>query len=240
MLAFAENGDGAGGPDPSGDHLADLFGDGPLLAYDGWHICTELVPGNDPGGVVSSCPAQSTTGAPVQVVSKQTLWAVTNGHRAVARTGADATRLVAADAGRLAVVHGDAATVFTASGSTLRTFPIGGRPPPGLCRAACSCSPAAGSSRTYDVTTGALRKAVTVAATETLRDLQGSTAVLVRGRRVHALNVLTGASTTFLTPGSTPVDAQLEPAGIFYSYALPHAKAAVAFRPLSWVTSRLH
>jgi hypothetical protein len=240
MLAFAENGNGAGGPDDSGGHLADVFGDGSLIAYDGWHVCMELLPGSDPGAVVSACPTTSTTGSQVPEYSKETLWELVNGHRSVVRTGPSAVRLVAVDAGRLAVVHGDAATVYASSGAPIRSWSISGPPPArGALSGHLLALSVPGMLTVYDLATGAVRKTIAIPKAEVLRDLQGPTAVLVAGRRVHALNVLTGKGFAFTAPGAAPVDAQMESSGLFYSYTLPRNRGAVAFRPLAWVTSRL-
>jgi hypothetical protein len=239
-LAFAENGNGAGGPDDSGGHLADVYGDGTLIAYDGWHVCTELLPGSDPGAVVSACSATSTTGSEVPEYSKQTLWRLVNGHRGVVRTGTTAVRLVAVDAGRLAVVHGDAATVYTAGGAPIRSFSISGPPPThGALSGHLLALSAPGALAVYDLATGAVRRTIAIPRAEVLRDLQGTTAVLVAGRRVHAVDVLTGKGFAFTAPGAAPVDAQIESSGLFYSYELPRNRAAVAFRPLAWVATRL-
>ena len=63
-------------------------------------------------------------------------------------------------------------------------------------------------------------------------DVDDGVAVLLTQRAVMLLRLEDGRSRT-LTPGRGPVLAELEPAGLYYSYATPDGGGRLAFLPRS-------
>ena len=82
----------------------------------------------------------------------------------------------------------------------------------------------------YDVATGARVGSQPVPVGFRLRDVDGGVAVLVGGDAIALLRLADGASRT-LSPGRAPVLAELEPTGIYYSYATGDGGGRVAFLP---------
>ena len=72
-----------------------------------------------------------------------------------------------------------------------------------------------------------------------LEDLQSGIAVYVLGSDVHLLRLADGKSATVRAPGRTPVHAQLEPDGLYYSYSLAARSSRIAFLPFSSVVAKL-
>jgi dipeptidyl aminopeptidase/acylaminoacyl peptidase len=82
----------------------------------------------------------------------------------------------------------------------------------------------------YDVAIGARVGSHPVPAGFRLRDVDGGVAVLVSGEAITLLRLADGASRTF-SPGRAPVLAELEPDGLYYSYATADGDGRVAFLP---------
>ncbi len=82
----------------------------------------------------------------------------------------------------------------------------------------------------YDVATGARVQSHPVPAGSRLVDVDGGVAVLVGGEAITLLRLEDGHSRT-LTPGRAPVLAELEPAGLYYSYATADGGGRVALLP---------
>jgi Tol biopolymer transport system component len=133
--------------------------------------------------------------------------------------------------GLIAVRESDAVVVLDDHGSLIRVFPFaadeiraarldGGR----------LVVSRAGVVEVYDVATGAGLLQRPVPARFQLVDVDGGTAVLVRDNVAMLLRLQDGRSRT-LTPGRGPVFADLEPAGLFYSYRTPSGGGRVAFLP---------
>ena len=82
----------------------------------------------------------------------------------------------------------------------------------------------------YDVATGARVGSHPVPAGFRLRDVDGGVAVLVSGEAITLLRLADGTSRTFF-PGRRPVLAELEPTGLYYSYATGDGGGRVTFLP---------
>ena len=82
----------------------------------------------------------------------------------------------------------------------------------------------------YDVATGARVGSQPVPVGFRLRDVEGGVAVLVGGDAIALLRLADGAART-LSPGRAPVLAELEPTGLYYSYATGDGGGRVAFLP---------
>jgi hypothetical protein len=83
----------------------------------------------------------------------------------------------------------------------------------------------------YDVATGALLRSLPMPVGFRLVDVDSGVAVLLGGESITLLRLVDGASRTF-SPGRAPVLAELEPAGLFFSYAVADG-GRVGFLPRS-------
>jgi hypothetical protein len=85
----------------------------------------------------------------------------------------------------------------------------------------------------YDSTTGALLHEWPLQTDSTLADAQDGTAVLITSSTLELLRLGDGRETFVTPPGAGPFHAQLEPAGLFYSYAVSDSQqpGRVAFVP---------
>lgn len=230
MLAFATNGNGAGG-DPAGDYLGRIHADGTLAAFNTWRVCPGII-----GTIPPVCPPRT--------VAMQTLWRVTPNGKAAIRRGPDTTYVAAVDAGRIAVQHGNGSvTLFSAAGAPLTQIPV---PSGRFAGVALNGKQLAvirdGSLEIYSTATGALTKRIALLSTPapTLRDLDAGLAVYTAGRTVHVVKVATGRNRAWATP-TAAVDAQLEKSGLSYAYnrATGSARGRVVFVPRAQVAARL-
>ena len=76
--------------------------------------------------------------------------------------------------------------------------------------------------------------------TAPLTDLQDGIAVLVAGTSIHLLRLADGKDTVIQTPGTGSVLAQLEPAGLYYSYTTNDTKypGRIVYVPRSQLPTR--
>lgn len=252
-VAYVENGMGGDG-DVTGDWLDSLFGDGAIIGYNRWHVCERGASWNS---VVSACSAQTPAGQ--DDVQQQTLWTLTNGHRARILHGDGARDLGAVDAGRLVVAHDSVVDIYSAKGTLEQTIPdpwVSGASGYMVNNSAgVACCALSGNLLVlgswnkdgsenprldiYDVDTAKSLKRISIPRDAVLRDLQGSLAVLVENGHVYVIDVRTGRRLTITPPGSGDVDAQIEQPGLFYSYGLPHGRGAVAFLPMAQLERQL-
>ena len=240
-VAFAENRAGAeGGVD--GDWIGNLFGDGSVLVFGTWRECALTRPAASP-----PCPAGMLVGD--VVFSQPKLWRLGT-RKSLVRAGTNAYAVVGVDAGRIAVqdrVEGSVALVMP-GGTVARTvrvpagdfsgFAFQGRQLVVLRN---------GSLEVYDVVSGGDKpeKTIPVPAGKlkpVLRDVQSDLAVYVRGTQVHVVRIADGHEVRIGTAGTGRVDAQIEPAGLFYSYNLqgPVAGGRVAFLPRADLLKKFH
>ena len=239
----------------SGTFLGRLAGDGGLLAFDWWQACPSCGGRGIPDS--SSVWRLSTAGVPCPTAGLGTrpfcdivragplgerLLAVGGGLLAIRTaeglaivTGENALRAsipIAAGVFRAARLDGDGRTlaVLTATGvrNELRAYDTAGRAtatyrlPAAPTSGAASCGDPSGCSMP------ALR----------LEDIQSGIAVLVSGRDVRLVRLSDGKVALIRAPGRTPVHAQLEPDGLYYSYSLTARSSRVAFLPFSGLAAR--
>jgi Tol biopolymer transport system component len=94
-----------------------------------------------------------------------------------------------------------------------------------------------GRLEVYDVATGAYELSRPVPGGYRLADVDGGIAVLTSADRVELLRLDDGRS--FSLPGGDPTLADLEPAGLYYSYATGDGRGRVVFVPRAELAARL-
>lgn len=118
-LSFAENHDGAEGL-PDGSYVGYLRGDGGMLAYNTWSVCTLVPAGYEWDG--PSCAARGGD-QPTEVVGAQRLW-VLGARRTLFGVGPASFALAALDGGRIATAQRREIRVFGADGAELGTVRV--------------------------------------------------------------------------------------------------------------------
>lgn len=216
-IAAADNASGAkGGVD--GDYLGHVRGDGSMLVFDRWSICTAY----PPGSIVEPPPAAPCdTLAPTEVTEvtyDEQLFRV--GRKAPIATGVGS--ILAADAGRI-VVHGAGGDVvlLDRTGAVLRTLSF--LVPTSFDAAALDGHDLVLQRGTaldvYDTSTGERTSTLAVPAGARLTDAALGRALAVSGSRVLLLRLDGTGTEAFVAPRRV-VDAELEPDGLFYAYNL--------------------
>jgi hypothetical protein len=211
QIEYESNGDRAGG-DPTGNWVGQLFGAGPLLAYNSWAQICEVPPDTTCGDYD---PQLRLTG--------QKLVRIVSGRRLVVTRGSAAYPLAAVGGGRMAVEAGGGVTIRAASGAQLATVPD----PEKSARAVALSKTRLAIERTftldlYNPATGAAVKSLPLGPAAALRLADvGSRLALLRGpRRLVLVRLSDGKLISFpLRPGAaTLVGARLTEAGLFYAY----------------------
>ena len=185
------------------DPLGDLVGQGSLLVFDSWKGPEPYC--NEP------CPLPKHDGR---------LFRVDNGTAVqIDASSAELTPL-AVDNGRILVDEGSGTlAVLDSSGATLQQITA-----PGFTEAAIQGADVAVhnglSLDDYDAVTGALLRSWPIAADAILEDVQDGIAVYVTTTSVHLLRLADGRDRSITPAGQGPIHAQLEAAGLFYSYSV--------------------
>jgi hypothetical protein len=232
----ASNGNGAEGI-PDGSWLGNLVGKGNLIAFDYWNVCTAqtLSGGEDVGNATCTQPAPGAnaveflTDQQLQVVAGKTSTTIARapnqllGDFAWGYGGETEMHLraISVDGGRILVQHSDTElALYSANGSLLREI-----------KAAASTTfgdtvlqgkqllTAVGGNKLalYNASSGAFIRTIRVKGSEVkLRDLQSGVAVYLENHKIHVLRLSNGKSFALKVPGL--VDAQLEPAGLYYAH----------------------
>ena len=239
---FAENGNGAAS-DPTGDYLGQLFGNGPVIAYNTWHVCEALAPGAVDESAMAICSAASSTGKTVDQVENASLRTDIGETVKTAASGPRMFMVVAVNAGRIAVQQSNGSVLlYSSAGAYQRSIPV----PAGVFAGTELSGNQLvtlrnGSLEVYDTGTGALSKSIPITAPKpTLRGFSGGFAVYLSGATVRVIRLSDGKDVTIRVPGSAPADVQIDPSGLFYSYNVPTNKTApgrVAFLSTAAVAS---
>jgi hypothetical protein len=244
----------------TGTYIGRAAGDGALLAFDWWNLCpacaSDARPGPDRSAVWrivadgTACP-----NAGLGALRRCTL----------VQAGFGVLRLLSVAGGSLALRQPNGViTVVSPSGVSSVTIPVSA----GDFRAArldtdgrslavlISALATQNILRVYD-SAGVMQRGYALPASRTsgdvtcgdpsgcrtpalrLEDLQSGIAVYVFGRDVHLLRLADGKSAVVRAPGRSPVHAQLEPDGLYYSYSLAPRASRVAFLPFAAVQARI-
>jgi hypothetical protein len=237
----------------SGTYIGRISGDGSLLAFDWWNVCPACAGNAGPQPDRSTIWRVAGSGAcPNAGLGSKRLCTVV-------RTGPGTLRLLSAAAGSLALLQPDrSVAVVTAAGATTATIPFAA----GELRAArldsdgrrlvalVSAGGAKNALRVYD-SSGALAATYPLPAARTsgdttcgdpngcktpvlrLEDVDSGIAVYVLGSQIHLVRLADGKTATIRPPGRTPVHAQLERDGLYYSFSPTARSSRVAFMPFA-------
>jgi hypothetical protein len=185
------------------DPLGDVVGKGSLLVFDSWRrpqpSCAQPCPGPKREGRLFRVDS----GTAVQIAS----------------SSSELTPL-AVDTGHILVDEGSGTlAILDASGADLLRVAA-----PGFAEARLQGSDlvvhAGATLDDYDSASGALLHAWLLPANATLEDVQDGVAVYVTSAQIHLLRLSDGRDAAITPPGAGPLHAQLEPAGLFYSYSV--------------------
>ena len=221
----------------AGDWVGQLFGAGPLLAYDGW---TDYCKPFDPA--TGTCTPAS---AEVHLGS-QRLVRIAGGRGAVVKRGPDAFALVAVGGGRMAVESGDAVDVLAPDGTEITTVPAdNGNPPREIALSSTHLAVEhAFTLELYDAATGTSTKSIPLgdAAALRLTGINSKLALLQGPHRMVLVRLGDGKLISLLFLGSTTgvIDPRLTEAGLFQAYNVPRAseKGRIVFEPTATLLTR--
>jgi Tol biopolymer transport system component len=193
---------------PAGqDPIGDLAGDGDLVAFTTW--------ARQNGCVGSLCAATARRGSRV--------FAVVDGRPAeLVASSPGALRVLSVDGGRILVDRGDGVLdLVTADGTVLRTFHLDASIVRGVRLQGRDLVVVTTSAlEVTDAETGAFlrRWPLTAGTAARLDDVQDGIAVLVSGPRLVLVRLVDGRQAIIDVAAAGDLLAQLEPAGLFYSY----------------------
>jgi hypothetical protein len=147
------------------------------------------------------------------------------------RRGEHATAADSVSGELIAILEDEAVAVVDSRGALVRVFPFAaGEATAARIDGTRLVVSRAGAVEVYDASTGAPLWQQPVPSRFRLVDVDGGIAVLIRNNVVMLLRLQDGRTRT-LTPGRSPVLAELEPAGLYYSYGVARGAGRVAFLP---------
>jgi hypothetical protein len=234
-VEFVSNGNGAGG-DPVGDYVGHLHGDGSVFAYDKWSLCIAYPPGSEVDPPPQPpCDTPGPPPDPVEVAYDQELRAI--GRAQPIATGSSAYPLVFAGGGRLVVLGDGEAVLVDAEDGAVSAVAV----PDGTTDAALSGDDVVVlHGRTLEVVGGPSYLLPFAGGTPAdLTDVEKGITVVVAGRKVYLVDLVTGNRHAIAVPGVGRVDAELEASGLFYSYTAKRgtSRGRVVFTPFATVAS---
>lgn len=147
------------------------------------------------------------------------LWRLSEARLVKLARVANRSRLLAADAGRIAVLAPDGAIVlYSASGKALRTLPFKrGEVLDARLSGSQLVVQTRQSIQVFDAATGALERTLALTPGAKLKDVEGRLAVYVRGRTIHVLRLSDGRDRAYASVTGL-VDVELVRSGLFYAY----------------------
>jgi hypothetical protein len=202
-----------------GDSIGDVRGDGSLLVFNTLSAC-EVTEGG-------SCFEGSPPGLHI---FNENVWRVDGRKKRLVLASPDEARILSVAAGRILVRRGDGSLeLLRKDGSVVRAFSFRPNEVRGAALDASELVVLDRSGRlrfrVFDPVSGEQRKVLTAEAGATQLDVEHGLLAYVVGRVVHVLRLTDGRERRFIAPAmrsphgySVPVQAQIERAGLFYSY----------------------
>jgi hypothetical protein len=220
-----------------GDWVGNVRGDGSLLVFNTWSTC--YWEPEDPGS--SPCP----TGVPPKTyhIYNEKLWRVVGAHKRLLVASKDELTVLSVAAGRILVQRADGSLELRrADGKLARAFPF---EPGQVLGAQLDASElvvlerASGLRwRVYDPSSGELKRTLPAPARAMPADVERGILVYTVGTVAHVLRLRDGHQKSFRAPaGTSQVLAQIEPAGLFYSYSVGR-QGRVRFIPFNEIRFR--
>ena len=241
-IAFAENHNGAEG-EVDGDYLGHVHGDGSLLVFNTWSVCTAYPAGFEIDPSVPQCDEPASGSEVVERVSEQMLWKITSPTKALVASGEKTLAAQSVSDGNIATLQEGGFAVVPVAGGGIASFVA---PVEGI---------AVSGTHTVILRPDGTLEEVSVESpvppprpvgappgtTPVLTDLHGLVAVVVAGRKVYLVSLTDGSRHVISVPGTGPIDAELDDAGLFYSYSVSSGqkRGRVAFVPLATVIAQL-
>jgi hypothetical protein len=198
-----------------GDWVGNIHGDGRLLVFNTWWVCESVI---DP----SSCPKGIPRG---QRIYEEKVWRIVGRRKTLILASRHQAGVLAVAAGRILVRRADGSLQLrSADGRLLHTFPFEPKEVRGAVLDASELVVLDRGSgltwRVYDPVSGHERRALPAVPHAVPADVERGLLVYTLGRVVHVLRIADGRQKSFVAPVVQPVEAQLEPSGLFYSYRL--------------------
>jgi hypothetical protein len=220
-----------------GEWVGNVHGDGSLLVFNTWSVC--YWEPQDPGS--SPCPA----GVPPKTyhIYNEKLWRVVGAHKRLLVASKDELTVLSVAAGRILVQRADGSLELRrADGKPARAFPFERAQVLGAQLDASELVVLERASglrwRVYDPKSGELKRTLRAPAHAMPADVERGLLVYTVGRVAHVLRLRDGHQKSFRAPaGTSQVLAQIEPAGLFYSYAVGR-QGRVRFLPLKEIRFR--
>ena len=196
-----------------GDWVGNIHGDGRLLVFNTWSVCESLIKGG-------KCREGPLIGLRIY---NEKIWRIV-GHRKrlLFATRGEATVLSVA-AGRILVHRRDGSLDLRgADGRLLHTFPFEPKEVRGAVLDASELVVLDRSKtltwRVYDPASGHEKSTLPAVPRAVAADVEHGLLVYTIGRVVHVLRLSDGREKLFVSPAVFPVQAQIEPSGLFYAY----------------------
>jgi ribosome modulation factor len=217
-----------------GDWVGNVHGDGSLLVFNTWSVCESNADDQE-----VRCPEGTPPGIHIY---DEKLWRIVGPRKRLILASPDELTVLSVAAGRILVQRADGSLELRGpDGRLLRSFPFA----PDEVRGALLDSselvvlhrvrgrlawsvfdPESDEERTLAAQTGAIPA-----------DVERGLLVYIVGRVVHVQRLADGRQARFTTPRGSYPDAQIEPSGLFYSYALGR-EGRVRFVPLGQIRFR--
>lgn len=221
--------------DGTGDWVGNVRGDGSLLVFNTWRLCYSEpeIPG--------SCPA----GVPPKTyhIYNEKLWRVVGARKRLLVASKDQLTVLSVAAGRILVQRADGSLELRrADGKLARAFRFERGQVLGAQLDASELVVLERASglrwRVYDSRSGELKRTLRAPARAMPADVERGLLVYTVGRVAHVLRLRDGHQKRFTAPAGTwQVLAQIEPAGLFYSYSVGR-KGRVRFVPFNEIRFR--
>jgi hypothetical protein len=237
-IAFAENHMGADEA-KDGDWLGSLVGRGSLLVYNSWSLCTAV-----PEGWEWDAPkCEQPTSAPKPELRRlnQALLKVVGNQGVLLRRAPEALWAVSIDGSRIATQDGSTVTLFSSTGTVLKTLRLPSGSFAGVRLEGSRLAVMRNAKlELYSADSGQLLKVVSTGSPKaSLRDLHSGLAVYVDQLKLHVVRLSDGKQAVY-SASKGPVDGRLGSKGLFYSYnAAGKARGRIVFVPFPQLLQEL-